>query len=67
MHRAKALMAAAAGSPDEVKVSNFSDAQYYGPITVGGQKFNVIFDSGSSNLWIPSNKISFIEKLKHNT
>ncbi len=42
-----------------VTVRDYRNTNYFGSIEIGGQgPFNVIFDTGSSDLWVPSNQCS---------
>lgn len=44
------------GSSPSVPLVDVQDSEYYGEVDVGtpAQKFTVIYDTGSSNLWVPS-------------
>jgi len=41
-----------------IVINDYMDAQYYGEVSVGtpAQTMNVIYDTGSSNLWVPNKK-----------
>jgi len=58
IHATKFALQSKFGGTGDVVIQDFANAMYYGEIEVGtpGQKINVVWDTGSSNLWVPNTR-----------
>jgi len=62
--RMKLKLGAPQGNEPVVPLTDLQDSEYYGEVDIGSpaQKFTVIYDTGSSNLWIPSKSCTNCKK-----
>lgn len=56
--RFSALRSGENGPLPYVAIKDYQDSEYFGPVSIGTpeQSFIAIYDTGSSNLWVPSSK-----------
>jgi len=64
MQRTPSVRVSSNGGPASVVINDFQDAQYFGTLQIGSpaQDVRVIYDSGSSNLWVSNKKPGLLSK-----
>jgi len=67
MQRTPSVRVSSNGGPATVVINDYQDAQYYGTLQLGTpqQEVRVIYDSGSSNLWVSNIKPGLFDLSKH--